>query len=161
VTSLLLGIAVVVVLAPGIARQAASYRVYQSWLEGVHKQVGLYLAAHADPADVVAAEDIGYMGFYSGRIILDRDGLVSPEAVPYNREGRYADMIYELRPDWVVASEDSPASGFITAPEFLAGYEPVRRFTHPERGAYRIFRARPGIGSRSAPGVPEENGAAP
>ena len=159
VASILLGTVVVVVLAPGIERQSTSYRLYQNWMEGVHKQVGLYLAEHADPADVVAAEDIGYMGFYSGRIILDRDGLVSPEAVPYNREGRYADMIYELRPDWVVASEDSPASGFITAPEFLARYEPIEVFNNSQRGAYRIFRARPG-GAGDAGGSPAPTGPA-
>ncbi|MCH7878863.1 MAG: hypothetical protein IH914_06085 [candidate division Zixibacteria bacterium] len=50
-----------------------------------HKRAGEYLNEHARGGDIVVAEDIGYLGYtYRGRII-DRDGLVSPEAIAMGR----------------------------------------------------------------------------
>ena len=97
---------------------------YQESLEKVHKQVGNYLFQFAAEDDLVAAEDIGYIGYYSHRRILDRDGLVTLETRVYNRMAAYEDLIYDFEPDWVVARRESHISGFITDSLFLDVYHP-------------------------------------
>ena len=110
----------------------------REFYRNIHQQIGYYLNVRADRTELVAAEDIGYIGYYSGRRILDRDGLVSPVAVPYNREGRYLDLILDQRPDWVVCAIGSPMSGFVTDTAFCARYEKARTFSF-ENYEYKVY----------------------
>jgi hypothetical protein len=109
-------------LAVGCYRPLSYYREWQDIQDRCHKSVGLYLSGRAGPDELVAAEDIGYIGFYSKKRILDRDGLVSPEVIPYNRNGWYLQVITDHQPEWVVAARPSPMSGFITDSLFLSMY---------------------------------------
>ena len=43
---------------------------------------GQWFAAHARPGDTIAAPDIGAIGYYSRRRVLDLAGLVSPAMIP-------------------------------------------------------------------------------
>jgi arabinofuranosyltransferase len=122
-------VGIVAVLLVGCYSPLEFYRNHQRLLESVHKAIGMYLYRNADADDIVAAEDIGYMGYYSGSRILDRDGLVSPEAVPYNRQGEYGQLILDKRPDWVVGSTSSPISGFLLDSAFLSAYSIKARFS--------------------------------
>jgi hypothetical protein len=56
------------------------------------------------PGDAqVAAHDIGALGYFSGRRILDMAGLVSPEVIPFLRnEPRLADELYAWGADYLV-----------------------------------------------------------
>lgn len=136
-----LGAVLCAALLYGAYGPATFYKTYQESLEAMHQQVGLYLFAESNPKDLVAAEDIGYIGYYSQRTILDRDGLVSPEAIPYNRAGSYLPLILDYRPDWVVVCDPSPISPFINDDSFLNRYEHVRAFQAGQT-AYRIYRQR-------------------
>ena len=60
---------------PGEYRLAAEYRAVGHWLD-----------AHGAPGDVVAATEIGYLGWYSGLGVLDIHGLAHPRAVPWLRQ---------------------------------------------------------------------------
>ncbi len=135
---LVTGIATTAVLTFALALSADSYALEQNWMEHLHKNVGLYLAEHVSAGEVVAAEDIGYMGYYSRSTILDRDGLVSPEAIPYNRSGDYLQLIRDLRPDWVVANSKSPISQFIYDIDFDELYELRERF-RARPFEYRVY----------------------
>jgi hypothetical protein len=57
--------------------------------------VGLakYLHEHAQPGDVVAAADIGYLAFYSGCRVLDLGGLVEPETGKLRAQYDYEDIV--------------------------------------------------------------------
>lgn len=125
-------------LGVGVYQQVRHYREFQEVLETVHKEIGLYLYRNAAQNDIVAAEDIGYVGYYSGLRILDRDGLVSPESVPYNRVGEYGNLIYDRHPDWVVAAEGSPISGFVADSLFRSMYRHEQRFER-HAIAYSIY----------------------
>ncbi len=129
------------VLIAGCYKPMAYYRDFQQAMEQMHKAVGLYLGQHGHRDDLVAAEDVGYMGYYSRMRILDRDGLVSPEAIPYNRSGNYYGLIEDYRPDWVVAAPDSPTSGFVADSAFQAQYHAEQTFPYGELG-YTVFRLR-------------------
>ena len=90
--------------------------------------------------ETVTAEDIVHIGYYSRCRILVRDGLVSPEAVSYNRGGRYLDLILELKPAWVGAGVGSPISGFITESRFLASYALTQSFPNGSSAQYNVYR---------------------
>lgn len=119
--------------------QAGHFREMQQTTERVHKEIGTYLFAQAEPDAIVAAEDIGYVGYYSKRTILDRDGLVSPVAVEYNRTARYLDLVNDTRPDFLVASVGSPISPFLDDPGFLATYHELKRFAF-RTTEYRLYQ---------------------
>jgi hypothetical protein len=130
------------VLIAGCYKPMAYYRDFQDAMNRMHRAIGIYMALNAERDDLVAAEDIGYMGYYSGLKILDRDGLVSPEAIPYNRSGDYFGLIRDYRPDWVVAAPDSPTSGFVSDSAFVATYRPHKHFPYKDLG-YTVFSRRP------------------
>ena len=134
--------ALVLVLGLGAREQARHYRTEQNHMEAVHKAIGLHLAEYVEPEDLVAAEDIGYLGYFSGARILDRDGLVSPVAVPYNRSGNYLGLILDTAPDWVVVSRTSPTSSFTEDPPFASAYLLDRTFSHPPGSDYSVYRRR-------------------
>ena len=45
-----------------------------------------WIAAHTAPGAVVAAHDIGALGYFGGRPVLDLAGLISPEVIPILRD---------------------------------------------------------------------------
>lgn len=45
-----------------------------------------WIATHTEPDSLVAAHDIGALGYFGGREILDLAGLVSPEVIPILRD---------------------------------------------------------------------------
>ncbi|HSG29100.1 MAG TPA: glycosyltransferase family 39 protein [Candidatus Krumholzibacterium sp.] len=76
-------------------------REFSEGLSGVISEIGMYLARNADPGAVVAAPDIGAVGYYSGLRVLDLGGLVTPEINRMRRdmdvekiidEGLYLDL---------------------------------------------------------------------
>ncbi|MBD3257445.1 hypothetical protein GF377_03350 [candidate division GN15 bacterium] len=131
-------------LLVGCYKPLLYYREFQQAQVDMHKAVGLYLSRHAGLDDLVAAEDIGYMGYYSERRILDRDGLVSPEAIPYTRSGNYIGLILDYDPAWVVASPNTPLSGFVDNPRFLSEYRLAKTFAHDEL-EYRVYEREPAV----------------
>ncbi len=128
-------------LSVGIYRQALYYKDYQTTLEQIHRAIGYFLHAETEPDALVAAEDIGYMGYYSKRRILDRDGLVSPEAIPYNRDGRYLDLLTEQRPDYLVAALVSSTTPFMEDQRFTLQFEELKRFPYRTQ-EYRVYKRR-------------------
>ncbi|MBN2184105.1 MAG: hypothetical protein JW746_02140 [Candidatus Krumholzibacteriota bacterium] len=54
-------------------------KAFSDGLQKVLVKMGIYLSENSDRDDLVAAPDIGAIGYYSGRRILDLGGLVSPE----------------------------------------------------------------------------------
>lgn len=129
----------VLILAVANYPAVQSHRSYQKTVESVHRKIGQYLQTHAQEADIVAAEDIGYMGYYCGLKIIDRDGVVSPEVVPYNRSGNYLGLIIDYRPDWVVAGTDSRISTFLDSNLFLDHYRLRKLFRSASGREYGVF----------------------
>jgi arabinofuranosyltransferase len=68
------------------------------------REIGLWLARNTPPWATVCTEPIGYIGYYSGRRILDEVGLVSPQLIPFVRAGNgwFARILQVYRPDYVV-----------------------------------------------------------
>ncbi len=84
-----------------------------------------WIETHTHPQDVIAAHDIGALGYYSRRPIIDLAGLITPEAIPFIRNEDqlavyiraknasylvvfpdwYPDLVHSLQP---VYSTDAP-----------------------------------------------------
>jgi hypothetical protein len=83
-------------------------------LELLYEQVGRDLAQQVQEDEIVAAGDIGALGYFSNAPILDTVGLVSPQVADYFPLPpgalviNYAipsQMIRDERPDWIVFLE--------------------------------------------------------
>jgi hypothetical protein len=70
----------------------------------VRRAIGEWLRENTPTDARIAMEPIGYIGYYSGRRILDEVGLVSPAMVPLNRlgDGWFGAMVRNLEPEYIV-----------------------------------------------------------
>lgn len=118
----------------------AEARDRQAVYEGAHAALGRWLAERARPGEVICAWDVGYVGHLTGRRILDFQGIVSPEVVPFRRRGDPAGVLRDLRPEWaVVGLYGRVATEVLGAPEVRELYEEVHRNTRT--GAEDVLRS--------------------
>lgn len=91
-------------LLGGLPEIALRSRHLQSAERSVREAVGIWLRDNTAENALIAMEPIGYIGYFSQRRVLDEVGLVSPQMVPLNREGKgwFAKMLREYQPDYVV-----------------------------------------------------------
>jgi len=73
-------------------------------IEAMQVRIGHWVAANAAPRARLAVNDIGAIAFASRREILDLMGLVTPEILPYRRQGEdgVIRFIGETCPDYVI-----------------------------------------------------------
>jgi hypothetical protein len=109
----------------GVARAPADSPLRDNKRYGA---IGRYLAENAAPHAVVAAHEVGLIGYYSDRRILDLMGLTTPLSKS-ERERSPLALVLERRPDYFVV-EDDIYRGY--APDerkrFEATYSLERRF---------------------------------
>ncbi|HOK04632.1 MAG TPA: hypothetical protein PLN24_05215 [Victivallales bacterium] len=96
---------------------------------GNRMKIGLWLNKNSNPGDRIFLECLGYIGYFSGRKVLDYPGLVSPEVVKIiqNKKNGYVISVEELAPEWVVAREFE-ARNLIKSDFFRRNYYPVAEF---------------------------------
>jgi hypothetical protein len=100
-------------------------------LELYYAEVGQALAEEISAETVVAAGDVGALGYYSGARILDTVGLISPEATSYYPLDpdfyliSYAippDLVLDYAPEYVVLLEVYGRAGLLRDDRFQASY---------------------------------------
>jgi hypothetical protein len=105
-------------------------------LELLYEQVGRDLRDQIGPGEVLAAGDVGALGYYTGARILDTVGLISPQSVRYYplpatdyviNYAIPADLILDERPDYLVILETYGRRSLLPDPRFEAAYSLVRR----------------------------------
>ncbi len=88
-------------------------------INGEMVKVAGWLVGNSDPDDLIAAHDIGAIGYFTERELLDLAGLISPDVIPFIRdEARLADYLDENCPVYFVTFPD-------WYPELVAGREKV------------------------------------
>jgi hypothetical protein len=89
---------------------------------------------------VVAAPEIGALGYASNLRILDTAGLVSPSALAYyplpadqllTDNAVPSGLIHDQRPDAVVALDAYVQRTLLADPAFVADYHPIARYPAP------------------------------
>lgn len=114
----------------GPARPAP--RMAYTALEDLYQQVAAQLKPRIADGEVLAAGDIGALGFFTSARMLDTVGLITPAAsgyYPLPPEAyviNYAipsALILEQRPTWLVILEVYGRNTLLKEPDFLAAYE--------------------------------------
>ncbi len=63
-----------------------------------------WVAEHTEREALIAAHDIGALGYFAGRRLVDMAGLVSPEVIPFIRdEARLAEWLTQHSADYVMS----------------------------------------------------------
>src|SRR5690606_23308916 len=99
---ILLAVAALIQLAGGAARGAATYAAEVRNINDLQIRTAQWIAAHTSEDARVATNDIGAIGFFGRRYILDTEGLVSPEAIWPKRMHRHLEFLEASRPDVLV-----------------------------------------------------------
>jgi hypothetical protein len=68
------------------ARGASAYASDVAVIESEMVAVAHWVAENTEVGDLIAAHDIGALGYFGGRDLLDLAGLVSPEVIPFIRD---------------------------------------------------------------------------
>jgi hypothetical protein len=94
-------LAVVRLLAQAVAF-APQYAAQVDNINRMHVAMGRWLAAHTPSGASIAVSDIGALGYFSHRRIVDLEGLVTPSILPYRAGRRYVEFVDHERPDLLV-----------------------------------------------------------
>ncbi len=66
-----------------------------------------WIADNTSPGDVLAAHDIGALGYYAPRTLIDLAGLVSPDVIPIMNDGEaLADYVVNQGADYLIVFPD-------------------------------------------------------
>lgn len=127
-------------------------RTFTAAMEGSLVPWGRWFAEHTPSGTLIAVPDIGALGYYSERPILDLAGLITPAMVPYLdretpeeavRHFRFAEF---ARPDYLVDRADSPYELRRTSPYADAlvpigvARVPNLGLSHPIPAYYSFYR---------------------
>jgi hypothetical protein len=105
---------------------------YADWRLEVYQEIGHWLKAHTEPGATVGTVEVGIIGYYGERTMVDFAGLLQPEvSLQLDRTTTYGDSavwaIQHYEPDYVLLH--APTFAAITGSEwFEKRYEPIRRF---------------------------------
>ena len=96
-------VAAIVFTAAGNVAGARLYAVSVRNIEQLHVTAGRWIAANLPPDAVVAVNDVGALAFFGGHRVLDLEGLVSPEVLPYRQyPDRGSRVVRDMKPDYLV-----------------------------------------------------------
>jgi Gpi18-like mannosyltransferase len=125
-------------LHPGYGQYRPTPHMAWNEAEILQEQVGQMIAARARPDAVIAAGDIGAIGWGSNLRILDTVGLISPQATPYYPvdadmlgESGYAvapDLVFDLKPDYISLMESYGDKGLFIDPRFEQQYRLIAEY---------------------------------
>ena len=114
--------------------------------ERLYNEVAQWLEKNTPQGASVAYLEIGRIGYYSDRRIIDQMGLVTPEAIEHVRDRDITWVVHAFKPDYYLVH-----SAFTWAPAptdqewFSRAYAPVATFRSPEFGVtltiYRLLDA--------------------
>ncbi|MCB0155396.1 MAG: hypothetical protein KDF65_11425 [Anaerolineae bacterium] len=100
------------------------------WKAAVYPDTARWIAANTNQAANLATIDIGHLGYWSGRQIIDIVGLAQPDVAAKIAEGDFGYALQHYEPDMVLI-------GFTWLPEiqsqpwFQETYVPRRTFNYP------------------------------
>ncbi len=97
-------------------RGAEQYAIDVRIIDSELRETGQWIKANTPPQAVIGAHDIGAIGYFSGRVLVDTAGLITPEVVPFIRdeatmlaflEDKEVDYIV-IFPSWYPEMSESP-----------------------------------------------------
>jgi hypothetical protein len=122
---------------------AQSYAADVAFIQNEMVTMARWLRENTPPGALVAAHDIGALGHYGERPLLDLAGLVSPEIVPLlNDEAAVAGYVQQSKARYLVTAPGWPYSSLTGAPGvtllYTTGYEWTRQQGANNMAVYRL-----------------------
>ncbi len=65
---------------------ARSYGLEVRWINDEHLGVARWVQTETPPGAVIAGHDVGALGYFGGRTLIDTAGLLNPELIPHVRD---------------------------------------------------------------------------
>lgn len=98
-----------------LAGALGEMRTYRGWLERTYggevvrayRGLARWVQRETSPGVTVAAPEVGFLGYYGGRKVLDLAGLCTPAVVPYLRERKYVQLIRDFQPEVVALTTEA------------------------------------------------------
>lgn len=112
--------------------------LFERQYRAVNRDAGLWVAQNTKKDAVFAIKDIGYLGYYSSRPILDLAGLVSPQCIPFRARGDFLGPIQSFHPDYFAFSAGQVRNLNLQENELMKSYR-LKKSIESEYGAYLIF----------------------
>jgi hypothetical protein len=86
---------------------ADAYATDVAIIETEMVNTAIWINEFTEPDALVAAHDIGALGFYGNRPIIDLAGLISPEVIPYIQdEAKIVNFLNERHPDYLMTFDN-------------------------------------------------------
>lgn len=123
------GVGLVVLLAAIFPISAEIVGQHPDWKARIYPPAARWIAQNTSPSANLATIDIGHLGYWSGRQIIDIVGLAQPDVAAHIAGGDFGYAIRHYRPDMVLIS-------YLWLPEvqqtgwFKEAYVPRRYFTY-------------------------------
>ncbi len=117
----------------------------------VYAQAGRWLRDHTPAAALVGVTEVGILGYYAGRPMLDFLGLLEPDVADAVGRGDLYWALLRYQPDYLALTAVSPlyAYDLRADPWFQAAYAPIQTFDDP-----RFWGSPLTIYERQVPRVP-------
>lgn len=128
------------------AKVVPQVRSFSAGLQSSLIPMGRWLAQHTPPGSTVATPDIGALGYFSHRRILDIGGLVTPQMLPYllretpEEAVAHFDFATFARPEYIVDRGPRP-DDLRQRSRFAAALTPLRLASVPNLGIARPLPA--------------------
>ncbi len=77
-------------------------------INAAHVGIGRWVAENTQPDDIIATHDVGAIGYFGNRRVIDIVGLVTPEIIPHlkqpdqSRDENILDYLRESEPDYLI-----------------------------------------------------------
>ena len=145
----------------GIAPESTVYKVLPEAKVEVYRQVGEWLKEHTPEDAVIGVTEVGVIGYYSERTMVDFLGLLHPDVVDALKRGDMSWALLYYQPDYVVLTQVNPLYSYdLRADEwFKLAYVPVQVFEDPRfwGGPVTVYRRQiPRYAQRSSSEIPPE-----
>jgi hypothetical protein len=118
------------------------------WRRFAYTAAGRWIHDHSAPSESIAFNEVGLLGYWSDRPMLDVVGLVTPSSRPFSRVGDFLGA-FLVRPStfvvWHTFDAYGGGGGLTTRPWFATAYGEVARFDSAElHGSILVYRRKPG-----------------
>jgi len=117
-----------------------------------YRQAAAWLKTHAPPAAQVSYYEVGALGYFSERSVIDVVGVVSPELLPYVRRRDFAGAFLARPGAYALYHPDRGPWMPVGAPWFQRAYRPVARFG--DGGKLVLFERRAEVALPPPPPIP-------
>lgn len=109
-----------------------------------YRETGLWLAENSPPRSVVASIEVGVLGYFSDRPVLDILGLTYPGVIKYINRGNLHEILENFKPEYYVRNTNFDAWGMsidINESEFFKEhYVQVASFPIPRKKPVIIYK---------------------